>query len=1161
MESHFSRFAVLKLVAFVVLTTALVLGQGIVTGSISGTVEDQKGAVVPGATIKATEISTNRDYSAVSTSSGAISLRLLPIGTYKVTIEAPNFQTYVANRVSVSVGKDTPLGVVQLNVGSRAETVTVEGSAPLVETTSNEISETFSTKQTANLPIGATYDSLALFVPGVATAGDASFSNNNGAEFSVNGQRARSNNFQLDGQNNNDNTIVVPSIFFGNQDVISEVQVVTNYSAEYGRNLGSTVNYTTKSGTNAFHGTAYEFNQNSAFDSLDNEEKNPLLGFCSKGQNPTTDGCTAPKVNKYIDNRFGGTIGGQIKKDKVWFFGSSNFERTRTAGGISSAAPNLTPTPTGIQQLQAAFPNSPGVNALSQIGPTAVTAGNPSFSGVTDVPVTANGVTVPIQMGVISRTVPSIFNDYEATGRVDFNLSEKDKFFARYIFQQQITTNFGFNGPAATAGGDFVDVPGRNQQIGLDYTHNFSGNLIDQMRFSYSRARSSFQGGAFPNCTVSNIAGCTPQITFSDGSTLGFGVNTVFPQGRLINVYQLQNNASWLRGKHTIKFGGEYDRQRSPNYGLFTISGTYDFPDFNSFIANTPDFVGITNGPLTLRLKENDLAFYVQDDWRVKKTLTLNLGLRWEYYGQAVNLLHDQSVKQQTGPNPLWDPTLPLSRTTVPSLPNHYKNFGPVVGFAWQPGGSGNTVVRGGFRIAYDFSYYNLGTNVGGGAPLVNAFTFTGALPGLPAGNAFAPGVQGALLPLLPHGDPGLDQQTTFSPDFKVPYSQQWTFGIQHQFNNRVAAEVRYVGNHTLHNFQETNGNPALGPLIASGFGSLIPAGLTPCADPSAPGNIPISFNGTTIPAGYVDCTKTNVVQYATTGYSIYHGMQTELRMKSWHNFTASAAYTWSKTIDNTSEAFSTGGYGGNALAYSQNPFDISRAERGISGYDFPHVVGVLVIYDFPMYKDQHGFLGHTLGGWEISNTYRYTSGQPYTVVQTLQNGQSLCDPTNFTGGSTRDACRPILGNPSAPMTAIGVCTDPTAPECGINTFNANGNPGVPTSLSAVHWVFNDINAAKFFGSPFLGNGRNTQRGQPISTANLAVYKNTKISERLTLQFQAQAFNIMNTQFLGVPSGRINSRAFSNVGFNTNGGNTFAGNIVTDGIGRRRLLFGLKMIF
>src|SRR5579864_1837680 len=1158
-------------IVFAAIAAAFALGQGIVTGSISGTVADASGAVVAGAAVNAVQIETNRSFTGVSSAAGVISLPSLPPGTYNVTVTAKDFAEYRASGVVVQVAKDTSLGTVRLQVGKTTETVTVEGTAPLVENTTDQVSANFETKQITSIPLGNTYDSFALFAPGVATAGSTGFSNNNGAEISVNGQRSRSNNFQLDGQNNNDNTIGGPSIFFGNQDSIAELQVISNYDAEYGRNLGSVVNYITKSGTNAFHGTAYEFHQNSAFDSLANQEKSPDFtgpngnSFCAPGQiSSTAVPCDKPAVSKFIDNRFGGTMGGPIKKNKIWFFGSGNFERQRVAGSPSASTPATTPTANGIKQLQAAFPNNPAVAALAQFGPVAVTAGSPTFGNIQTRTVSDGKTSVPVEFGSITRFLPSIFNDYEATGRVDFQITSKDRVFARYIFQKSINTNQEFDGVAPAAGGDFVDVPSRSQQIGLDYTRTVTDNFLNQLRFSYSRSGFGFEGGAFPNCTRANFASCSPQIFLDASDDLGFGVNSAFPQGRTINVYQVQDNASWVRGRHVVKFGGEYEKQRSPNVGLFEANGFFEYPDFNALLANQSEFTQVAYGPPVLRFKENDLGLYFQDDWRIKDNLTLNLGLRWDWYQQATNLLHDLSVAQQTGPAPLWDTALPLSRTTVPKQPNHYRNFGPVFGFAWTPRilprlfGNDDTVIRGGFRMAYDFAFYNLALNVGGSAPFVNLANFvSGNIPGLPNVTDFTgANVAAALFPLAPKGNPGLAAQTALDPNFRNPYSEQWNLGIQRRVGRKIAAEVRYVGNHTLHNYQTINGNPALQPLIDAGFGNLIPAGLTPCANPNEPGG---AIPGT----GYVDCARQNVLEYANTAFSFYHGLQNQLRIQNWHGFTGQVSYTFSKTIDNATEVFSTG-TGGNTNSFAQNPFNIGAGERGLSGLDYPHVLGLLWTYDLPFATAQHGFLGHVAGGWQINSTYRYTSGQPYTVVESRVGssnpaGPSLCDPTDWTG-SSRDACRPIISNPAAPFTSVGQCTSASAPNCGLMDL-VTGNP---LALNQAHWIINDPISAKFFGSPFLGVGRNTERGQPISTANLGVFKNTKVNERLTVQFQAEAFNVLNNQWLGIPNPRVNrvtTNAFGSTRFNQNGGDTFAGNITTDGIGRRRLQFGLKLIF
>src|SRR5579862_8176316 len=865
MKSVFGgRIAFAVALATLIFGATFALAQGIVTGSISGVVQDPQGAVVPNANVSVTHLTTNRVFKTQSTSAGIVSLRDLPPGAYNVKIDAANFRAYESKNLTVDVGKDTNLGTVQLQLGSSSETVTVEGTAPLIEASTDQISSTFSAEKVTSLPMGNTFDSLALFLPGVATAGDVSFSNNNGAEFSANGLRARANNFQIDGQSNNDNSIAGPSLFFGNQDAISEVQVVTDYDAQFGRNSGAVVNYVTKSGTNNFHGTAYEFWDGSTFDSFTNTEKNPLFGFCAPGQNATSSGCVKPVIPLFVENRFGGTMGGPVKKDKVWFFGSANFDRQRSAGVPSSSAPGIVPTPAGVQQLQTAFPNSPIGLMESTIGPNAIKAGNPTYTNLQNVLVTnqINPVTglafgcttpgvngcVPIQFGTISRLVSSPFNDYEANGRMDFKLSSKDNFFARYDVQKQ--SSLGVNDGNGTDVGDWQTVPSLTQQIGLDWVRDFSNTTVNQVRFSYSRSNVFFQEGSFSTCNSATPFNCPADMLLVGSApqdSVSFGVSAGFPQGRIINVYQLQDNFSKLVGHHTLKFGGEVDQQRSPNVFLPENNGLFVFTSFNDVVANNPLETQIALGSPTLPFKEWDLGTYFQDDWRIKDNLTLNLGVRWDWYQQAINLLHDKSVTSQTGPNPLWSTALPLSQTTVPSVPEALHNFAPVIGFAWTPRiwqratGADKTVIRGGFRIAYDPEFYNMFLNVATSAPSVNLATLglvaNQPSTGVPTSGFYGTQVVPFLNPLVPRINPGLANQTQVPHNFRNPYTEEWNFGLQRTLvDNRVVAEVRYVGNHQVAQFQEQNGNPALGPLIAAGFGNLIPAGLTPCNTPGAPG-------------------------------------------------------------------------------------------------------------------------------------------------------------------------------------------------------------------------------------------------------------------------------------------------------------------------------------
>jgi hypothetical protein len=1146
--------------ALLLFATQFVFGQGITTGSITGTVQDQQQRVVSNANVTAVRNGTNTQYTATTNSVGSFEIRGVPVGTYTVSIDAPGFSKTQVNNVGTNAGQATSLGTQVLGITSQ-ESVTVEASAPILQTDTMQIGANFETKKLADLPLGNGLDIVTLFTPGIVPAGDSGFSNTNGAAFASNGQRGRDNNFQLDGQSNNDTSIGGPLIFFGNQDAVSEVQVLTNYSAEYGRNTGTVVNYITKSGTNSFHGTGYEIYNGNWLDSLANQDKSPLFGICPKGVAAGTatafaGACTSPVVPRNVDNRYGGTFGGPIIKDRLWFFGSTNIDPIRTGPINASSGGQLTPTANGIAQLQAAFPGNPAVAALKSVGPLAVKVGNVTL-GAPQIQM-VNGV--PIEFATINRTVSNPQDDKEATGRGDVQLTQNDHIFGRYVYQKTNFANDPVAGTAAVAAGQFVDVPARSYQWSLDWAHTFSPSLINQARFSYSNATVAFENGGFPQCNRANFAVCPTSIVFND-NTLGFGEPNGFPQGRDVIDYQVQDNASKQFGAHALKFGGEFGRQRQPNFFLPNSAGAFTFGCLaacktgttSDFIANRAPTFSFADGPPSETFVENDGAFYLQDDWKARTNLTLTLGLRYEISSQAVNVLHDITVARESNPaTAFWNPNLPLSQRTLPSIPLAKKNFAPVVGFAYSPSGGwfGNnaTVIRGGFRIAYDPEFYNLFTNVAGGAPFVNLGQVTNCPNCLPA-SGLAGDVRTADEPLVPRGgNPGNGKETLVSPNLHNPYSEQWNLGIQRQLGSRIVGEVRYVGNHGVGLFQDVNTNPALKTLIAAGFGNLIPAGFTPCTTAGTPG----------FAQGYADCTRSRVLSRNNVGESYYNGLQTRLDFQNFHGMTAGVSYTFSHTIDTSSEVFNSLG-GGSTLAFPQNPFNITEGERGRSGLDYPNVASVYILYDLPFFRSGNGLLGRVLGGWQVNPAYRFTSGQPYTPVEarSLGAGTTLCDPTGTFSG-TNSSCRPILGNPNAPVDTVGAFDN--------NLQLTNFFTGAPVAANAVHWILNDNNAAKVLGTPFGGAGRNLARGDTINQLNLSVLKNFKLTERVALQLRGVAYNVINRQYRGVPDPQIRDGnfadqqgSFGNTFFNNSG--ALQTNSVFSGIDRRRIEVGGKITF
>jgi hypothetical protein len=525
-------------------------------------------------------------------------------------------------------------------------------------------------------------------------------------------------------------------------------------------------------------------------------------------------------------------------------------------------------------------------------------------------------------------------------------------------------------------------------------------------------------------------------------------------------------------------------------------------------------------------------------------------------------------------------------------VPQDNNNFSPNIGFAWTPRiweglfGRDKTVIRGGYRIAYDPAFYNIFLNVQTSAPFVNAATVLGQTATTPG--AFLPGggvITGqslrdaGLFALAPRGaDPRFRNQTTVAPDFHNPYTQQWSLGVQRQITPKMAAEVRYVGNHTIGNFQSVNANPLLSNLAgpgpdgvlgtsddALGFGlidffpALVPAGVTPCTDGAAAG------------FGRVDCDFALVRERRNGAFSIYHGLQSRLDIQNWHGVTAGASYTWSRAIDNASEIFATFA-GGNTTPWSQSPFDTNRAERSVSGTSFPHVASVYWIYEMPWYRNQQGVLGNVLGGWQLNGTWRFQSGQPFNPIQF--NASLVCDPFfQAAFNSSVAECRPFLSNTNAALDTVGTFCNGATFAAGGNCFDAGGNPlalGTFVDLydpclfdntcavsrflgqDDVHWIYNDTTAATILGSPY-GDGRNTLRGPTVNNVDFGIFKNTRVNERITVQFQANIFNLFNRQFRSVADPLVEDfplsegGSFMNEQFNTSN--------------NRNMWFGLKIIF
>lgn len=748
--------------------------------------------------------------------------------------------------------------------------------------------------------------------------------------------------------------------------------------------------------------------------------------------------------------------------------------------------------------------------------------------------------------------------------------------------------------------------------------------MVNDFHASYNVINVEFGGG----CTT-GVPGCIPgpaeigvalaNITFpvalgltKTGSALAtIGPATNLPQGRIGKVWQYADNLSWSKGRHSFLFGAEYKHLTELAPFLPNYNGAYSFNSQARIVNNAPVSVAITGGDPLLLFPENDQYYFIQDDFKVRSNMTLNIGMRYEYTGQPINVLHDQTVARENGPLGFYAKTLPLATRTVPLAPLDKNNWAPRIGFAWSPKmwkgllGEDATVIRGGFSIAYDAAYYNILLNVQNAAPFSAALNIpSGSLPasGSPAPLPFNPTgdrvrAAAAASGLLPLGklDPTFLAQTKVATDFRSPYSEQFSLGIQHQFGRRHVAEIRYVGTHGVALFQNINSNFFIGPIIngihitrnaggsivpctaspatpclnGQSFASLVPPGTVSQVCVDDPGGVATPFINESA-CDQRQFRTGGVTTRANTAQSIYHSMQARYNGRFMNDaLTFGASYTFSKTIDDASEIFAFGG-GDILSASAQNPFCINRCERGRSGLDRPHAFSANFIYDAPWMREQRGVLGHIVGGWQLNGTYIVTSGATFTPGQG-GNGTIGLGNAYLTAGD-----RPFLTNPNADRRLVGITRidafllgkiaagDVTSQGglISLTALQANGSI-VTVTPNDVKYVFNGPGAAQVFGTPFGSAGRGIERGVMFNQMNLGLFKNIKVWERLSLQLRGEAFNVLNHPQPGIGSAVTGGTShLPNINVN-NAGVPFASfaEVANQTFARRVVQVGLRVIF
>ncbi|MEW6127830.1 MAG: carboxypeptidase regulatory-like domain-containing protein [Acidobacteriota bacterium] len=880
-------------------TTPVVIAQSS-KGIVVGTVTDPTGAAISGGTIKITNISTNVSRETALTPEGTFRLDAVDPGTYKIEIKADGFKTAVKENVTIAAAQTTDTSFT-LEVGGSSEVVNVNtDSGVILQKQDGTRANTLDPRQIVDLPVGALNPANLVFtLPGVVAPGVLAGGFVQGTEFSINGLRPRANNQLLDGTDNNDNAITGQFYLPILRDGYREVSVLgANNSAEYGRAGGAVVNLVTRNGTNQFHGSVYDVITSSALASLSNGQK-------------VNEGLTSVPVS--IANNYGFSIGGPIKKDRLFFFGTfqaSPFRSTTTASAV-------VPTAEGFATLRSLFPQGSSANLDRYLGIVGDLRG---ITNVIQIPLGGNRQNIPFATATLTGISQRV-DDYQFLTRVDWALGAKDVLAFRYVFDDQLFKN---QIPSAFQGFG-IDAPSRVQNFYASHTRTLSPKLLNEFRFSYGRFNAAFnpQDPATLN---------SPQFVFGATNIASVGLSATFPQSRIFNNYQFQDTITYTIGDHTIRAGVDLLRQIAKENvpfngrGSLTFSTGGGFPAFGNFVDG---FSG-TQGVFASRVFGNPVIFpdafqqsyFVNDSWRVTANLTLNLGLRYENYGTPFNVIQFPAFAGFDAP-----------LDTVVRQQRDNNNFAPRFSFAYTPRfatwlfGADKTVIRGGYGISYDVFFNNILDNTAASSP--NAFGVT-TLGSTAGGRGFANAGENSLPTTgAPNPFAGI---TSVDANLVNPLTHLWNLGVQRQAPGNVIVDVAYVG--------------------SRGTRLLINEQLNPGVDGvrifSTRGPVTLRTNG---------------------GDSLYHSLQTRVERGLHKGVLARFAYTYSKTIDNVnSEVFVTTG----GSSVGSNPFDRS-VDRSVASFDVPHSAVWSFIWDVP--GPARGLLGEVAGGWTLSGIYRIQSG------------------------------------------------------------------------------------------------------------------------------------------------------------------------------------------
>ena len=1073
MQSSFARYplqAIVFATQLAVLLSTSRLSAQVTTADIVGTVTDASGAVLPGATITVENLDTGGVRKALSGSTGDYAFTLLPIGRYSVKAEATGFGGWSAAQVVLAVGDRLRLDV-HMEVGQIGQSVEVTARTPALQSDSSSVGTLVNERAVQDLPLnGRNFVRLATLAAGAnegttngLATGNRPDDRRRNSSFQVNGQSDNRNNFLIDGMDNNERfigTIIVrPSI-----DALAEFKLETNlYSAELGRTAGGVINAVTKSGSNTFHGSLFEFFRNEKVDA-----KN---FFAPPGPTPA-----------YKQNQFGGSLGGPIRKDKTFFFGDYEGFVLRQGLTFTSTVPTLAMRKGNFAGINPIFdptttrpdPNRPGVTLRDrfpndQIPPDRINQVALNVLNLYPAPI-FGGLVNNFSQSPVKRQRDQTFD-----AKVDHSFSANDVMFGRYSFNDTST----FLPPQLPkqgdieAGGDNNQFAGpstqRSQSSHLNYLHIFRPNLLAEFKAGYARFAIATLPPNYGN-NVSQKLGIPGANVDADSSGLtsmviagfrGLGDSNFIPILTINNVFQYVGNVTYARAGHTFKLGVDVRRRQTSPFQSPQAKGQYTFNgNFTNDPSGTVSGSGNSIASMLLGFPSNtvrskylvspgfrntEFAAYIQDNWRVNRWLTLNLGLRYDLYTPQYEVANRIANADLDAGKIIIAGQNGISRSA--GISGDYNNFAPRFGFAATV--TPRTVIRGGIGL----NYYPI--SFGSGAalrnpPFVNLYTID-TTPLAPI-NKISDGfpAPGPIDPLNPSGN-----LTTIARDIVNPYVIQYNFTVQRELSSGLVWSVGYVG--ALSRKQNLSPNINLALPRA---GAIQPRRLYFSKFPSV----------------------ASISQLSSWGTSNYHSLQTSVEHRFRAGLNLSGNYTWSHLIDDFSNGSGkVGGFGATPQLVTNR-----RLERGNSDIDIRQRFVVLINYELPFGKGLKGAAGILAKGWQVNAIGVLQSGPTFTVL----NGAARAN----TGGSDRP-----------------------------NQLRDASLPSDQRSLG--RWFDTSAFVAQPLNT--IGNaGRNTLFGPGRKSLDFSVFKDFALRERMKLQFRAESFNITNTPNFEVPGNQLGTAAF-----------------------------------